>query len=437
MGSTLSQTAKPKDLPHVVIVGGGFAGLYAAKGLTGRRVRVTLVDRNSYHMFRPLMYQVATGILSADEIASPLRTIFRGQANIDVRMGEVTGIDTRNRVVLVEPCNLQYDYLVLATGIRSNYFGHDGWEAFAPSIDTLDGAETIRRNILSSFEKAERLAACDASPDQIQAMMTFVLVGGGTVGVELAGAIAELCRLALNREFRHIDPGMAEILLYEGAPRILPAFAERLSLKAKKHLEGLGVKVRAGVLVDRVDSTGIVAGGVQVHSGTVMWSAGVVASPAAKWLGVEAGRGGRVKVNADLSVPGLPNVFVVGDTAEVVAEKRNLLGAKMGVGEMPGVAQPAIQEGEFVANLIAGLAEGKQTRSTFRYLDEGDLAVVGRGFAVADLRFWQSAGFVAWLIWAGVHIYFLIGYANRILVMTRWAIAFVTRRRDARIFRGG
>jgi NADH:ubiquinone reductase (H+-translocating) len=437
MGSTLSQTAKPKDLPHVVIVGGGFAGLYAAKGLTGRRVRVTLVDRNSYHMFRPLMYQVATGILSADEIASPLRTIFRGQANIDVRMGEVTGIDTRNRVVLVEPCNLQYDYLVLATGIRSNYFGHDGWEAFAPSIDTLDGAETIRRSILSSFEKAERLAACDASPDQIQAMMTFVLVGGGTVGVELAGAIAELCRLALNREFRHIDPGMAEILLYEGAPRILPAFAERLSLKAKKHLEGLGVKVRAGVLVDRVDSTGIVAGGVQVRSGTVMWSAGVVASPAAKWLGVEAGRGGRVKVNADLSVPGLPNVFVVGDTAEVVAEKRNLLGAKMGVGEMPGVAQPAIQEGEFVANLIAGLAEGKQTRSTFRYLDEGDLAVVGRGFAVADLRFWQSAGFVAWLIWAGVHIYFLIGYANRILVMTRWAIAFVTRRRDARIFRGG
>jgi NADH dehydrogenase FAD-containing subunit len=288
-----------------------------------------------------------------------------------------------------------------------------------------------------AFEKAERLAACSASLEQIQAMMTFVLVGGGTVGVELAGTIAELSRMALNREFRHIDPTMAQIIVYEAAPRILPTFREDLSVKAKRHLEALGVTIRAGVHVDKIDSAGVVAGGVQVLSKTVLWSAGVVASPAAKWLNVEPARGGRVKVNADLSVPGLPNVFVIGDTAEVIAETRNVLGVKTGVGAMPGVAQPAIQEGQFVAKLILELAEGKEKRATFRYLDKGDLAVVGRGFAVADLRFWRSAGFVAWLIWAGVHIYNLIGYGNRFLVMARWAIAFLTQRRDVRIFRGG
>ena len=259
MATTLSQTPKPEALPHVVIVGGGFGGLYAAKGLTGARVRVTLIDKHGYHMFRPLMYQVATGVLSADEVASPLRTIFRGHANIDVRMGEVTGIDTRNRIVRVEPCDLHYDYLILATGIRSNYFGNDEWKQYAPSLDSLDDAERIRRDILGAFEKAERLAACSASVEQVQAMLTFVLVGGGTVGVELAGAIAELCRMALNDEFRHIDPSMAQILLYEGAARILPTFPEDLSVKAKQHLESLGVKIRAGIPVERVDSTGIVA----------------------------------------------------------------------------------------------------------------------------------------------------------------------------------
>lgn len=437
MASTLSETVRSETLPRVVIVGGGFGGLYAAKGLARAQVEVTLIDKHCYHMFRPLMYQVATGILSVDEIASPLRKIFEDQANIGVRMGEVTSIDTRNRIVHAKPCDVRYDYLVLATGIRSNYFGNDSWKSFAPSLDSLGGAETIRRNLLTAFEKAECLAACGASLEQIQAMMTFVLVGGGTVGVELAGAIAELCRLALNREFRHIDPAMMQIILYEGAQRILPTFPQDLSVNAKQHLEALGVTIRTGVHVDQIDSTGIVAGGVHVLSDTVLWSAGVVASPAAKWLNVDAGRGGRVKVNADLSVPGLPNVFVIGDTADVVAEWRNLLGLKTGRAAMPGLAQPAIQEGEFVSKLIAGLAEGKQMRSTFSYLDKGDLAVVGRGFAVADLRFWRSAGFAAWVIWAGVHIYFLIGYTNRFLVMARWAIAFLTRRRDVRIFRRG
>jgi NADH dehydrogenase FAD-containing subunit len=229
------------DLPHVVIVGGGFGGLYAAKGLARARVRVTLVDKHSYHMFRPLMYQVATGLLSADDVAPPLRGIFRGQLNISVRMGEVAGIDTKNRVVHVGPCDLPYDYLILATGIRSNYFGNDTWKQFAPALDSLDDAETIRGNILSAFEKAERLASCSASAEEIQAMLTFVLVGGGTVGVELAGTIAELRRMALNREFRQIDPAIAQIFLYEAAPRILPTFPEDLSAKAKHHLETLGV----------------------------------------------------------------------------------------------------------------------------------------------------------------------------------------------------
>jgi NADH dehydrogenase len=425
------------ELPGVVIVGGGFAGLYAAKGLAKARVRVTLIDKHNYHTFRPLMYQVATGLLSPDDVAPPLRSIFRGQTNIDVQMGEVTGVDTEHRVVHTQSCDLHYDYLIIATGIRSNYFGNDEWETFAPALDSLDDAETIRGNILSAFEKAERLAACSAGAEQIQAMLTFVLVGGGTVGVELAGTIAELRRMALNKEFRHIDPAMAKIVLYEGAPRILPSFAQDLSDKAKRHLESLGVDVRAGVSVQNVDSTGVVAGDEHIASSTVLWSAGVVASPAARWLGVEAGRGGRVKVNADLSVPGFANIFVIGDTAEVVAEKRNVLGSNIGTGQMPGLAQPAIQEGQFVATLIAARVKGNATAAAFCYVDKGDLAVVGRAFALADLRFWRSAGFLAWLVWAVVHIYFLIGYANRFFVMTQWAFVFLTKRRRVRTWREG
>lgn len=423
------------DRPHVVIVGGGFGGLYAAKGLARARVRVTLIDKHSYHTFRPLMYQVATGLLTPDDVAPPLRAIFRGQRNIDVRMGEVTGINTQDRIVHAQPCDLNYDYLVLATGIRSNYFGNDSWKQYAPALDSIDDADTIRGNILMAFEKAERLASCAADAETITAMLTFVLVGGGTVGVELAGTIAELRRMALKKEFRHIDPEMAQIFLYEAAPRILPTFPEDLSAKAKRHLESLGVKVRTGVRVQNVDGDGIVAGGERLRSETVLWSAGVVASPAATWLNAEAGRGGRVKVNADLSVPGLPDVFVIGDTADVVADKHDFFGKNMGTGEMPGLAQPAIQEGEFVAKLIAARVEGKHAKSAFTYLDKGDLAVVGRAYALADLRFWRSAGFIAWLIWAGVHIYFLIGYANRFFVMLQWAFAFVTKRRRVRIWR--
>ena len=425
------------EVPHVVIVGGGFGGLYAAKGLAKARVRVTLIDKHNYHTFRPLMYQVATGLLFADDVAPPLRAIFRNQRNIDVRMGEVTGIDTHDHIVHVEPCDVHYDYLILATGIRSNYFGNDSWKQFAPALDSLDDAENIRGNILMAFEKAERLASCSADPETIQAMLTFVLVGGGTVGVELAGTIAELRRMELKKEFRHIDPAMAQIFLYEAAPRILPSFPEDLSAKAKRHLEGLGVTVRAGVRVENVDGSGIVAGGRRVRSETVLWSAGVLASPAAAWLNAQAGRGGRVKVNADLSVPGLPNVFAIGDTADVTAEKRNFSGTRTGTSEMPGLAQPAIQEGEFVAKLIGARVASKPAPAAFTYLDKGDLAVVGRAYALADLRFWRSAGFPAWLIWAGVHIYFLIGYANRFFVMLAWAFVYLTRRRRVRTWRKG
>lgn len=419
-------------MPDVVIVGGGFAGLYAAKGLARARVRVTLVDKHNYHTFRPLMYQVATGLLSPDDVAPPLRAVFRGQKNIDVQMSEVTGIDTQRRLVHTDACDLPYDYLILATGIRSNYFGHDQWEKVAPSLDSLDDAETIRGKILGAFEKAERLASCSSDSEPIEAMLTFVLVGGGTVGVELAGTIAELRRMALNKEFRHIDPADAKIVLYEAAPRILPSFSEDLAAKAKRHLEALGVSVQAGTQVESVDDAGVVAGGTFVACNTVLWSAGVIASPAAQWLNAQPGRGGRVKVGADLSVPGLSDVFVIGDTAEVVAEKRNIFGARIGTGEMPGVAQPAIQEGQFVAKLIAARVEGKAAPAAFYYKDKGDLAVVGRAFALADLRFWRSAGFLAWLIWAVVHIYFLIGYANRFFVMAQWAVAFLTKRRRVR-----
>ena len=420
------------QLPHVVIVGGGFGGLYAAKGLARARVRVTLIDKHSYHMFRPLMYQVATGLLTPDDVAPPLRAIFRGQPNVTVVMDEVSGIDTHNRLARTGQCDIAYDYLILATGIRSNYFGNDAWRQFAPGLDSLDDAETIRGNILGAFEKAESLALCGASAEHVQAMLTFVLVGGGTVGVELAGTIAELRRLALKREFRKIDPATAQILLYEAAPRLLPTFPEDLAAKATRHLTALGVSVRTGVRVESVDDEGIVSGGKRVASKTVLWSAGVIASPAATWLNAEAGRGGRVKVNADLSVPGLPDVFVIGDTADVTAEKRNFFGVKMGEGPMPGLAQPAIQEGEFVAKLIAARVSQKPASAAFTYKDKGDLAVVGRVFALADLRFWRSAGFIAWLIWAGVHIYFLIGYANRFFVMLQWAFAFVTKRRRVR-----
>ena len=419
------------SVPRVVIVGGGFGGLYAARALVKAPVQITLVDKRNYHLFRPMLYQVATGLLSADEIAPPLRVIFSGRKNVDVLLSEVTGVDTVNRRVLLPEFDLPYDYLILATGIHVNYFGHDQWKAIAPGLDGLDDADQIRTRLLWAFEEAERYALSpDADHAQIQEMLTFVLVGAGTVGVELASTIAEMARLALAHDFRHLEPGAARIMLFDSAPRILPTFAEDLSAKAHRHLQQLGVKIFTGTRVENVDAEGIVADGKRIRSRTVLWTAGVTASPAARWLDADADKSGRVKVNPDLSVPGHPEIFAIGDTALVFANTRNLVGIKNGTGvQMPGLAQPAIQQGRYVAELIRRRTTGQAPPKPFWYWDKGDLAVAGRTFAVADLRFWKSAGFVAWLLWASVHIYFLIGFAHRLFVMLRWFVQFVTRER--------
>jgi NADH:ubiquinone reductase (H+-translocating) len=416
-------------IPRVVIVGGGFGGFNAARALAKAPVQITLVDKRNYHLFRPMLYQVAAGLLSADEIAPPLRVLFSQRKNVDVLMAEVTGVDAANRKVLLADCELPYDYLILATGIEVNYFGHDEWKALAPGLEGLAEADQIRVRILRAFEEAEQLALCgDANQELIQPLLTFVLVGGGTVGVELAGIIAEMSRMALARDFRHLGPGAARILLYEGTSRILPTFAADLSAKAQRHLEQIGVKIFTNTRVESVDAEGIVANGSRVLSRTVLWTAGVSASPAARWLGAEADKAGRVKVNPDLSVPGHPEIFAIGDTALVFANTRNLVGLKNGTGvQMPGLAQPAIQQGEYVGDLIHRRATGRPAPEPFWYWDKGDLAIVGRTYAVTDLRFWKSAGFVAWLLWAGVHLYFLIGFANRLFVMLRWLVQFVTR----------
>ena len=419
------------SIPRVVIVGGGFGGLYAARALAKASVQVTLIDKRNYHLFRPMLYQVATGLLSADEIAPPLRVVFSRQENVNVVLSEVTGVDTANRRVLLPECELHYDYLVLATGIHVNYFGHDEWKAVAPGLDGLDDADQIRTRILRAFEEAERHARCaHADHAQIQEMLTFVLVGAGTVGVELASTIAEMARMALAHDFRHLDPGAAQILLFDAAPRILPTFAEDLSAKAHRHLQQLGVKIFTATRVENVDAEGIVADGKRIRGRTVLWTAGVTASPAARWLGADADKSGRIKVKPDLSVPGHVEIFAIGDTALVFANTRNLVGIKNGTGvQMPGLAQPAIQQGKYAAELIRRRIMGRAAPEPFWYWDKGDLAVAGRTFAVADLRFWKSAGFVAWLLWASVHLYFLIGFANRLFVMMRWLVQFVTRQR--------
>lgn len=424
--------------PRVVIVGGGFGGLFAARALAGAPVKVILIDKRNYHLFRPMLYQVATGLLSADQIAGPLRSILSRQRNIEVLQDEVTGIDAERRLVQLSQHAVPYDYLVLATGIQYNYFGHSDWRHVAPGLESLDDADLIRGKVLSAFERAEEIAALDgANTAAIQQLLTFVLVGAGTVGVEMASTLAEMSRIALKRDFRHIDPGSARILLYEAAPRILPTFPEVLSARAQRHLESLGVKVFTNTRVTKVDGDGIVADGKRIPAGTVLWGAGVLASPAGRWLGAATDKSGKIVVGSDLSVPDHPEVFAIGDTAHVLAEARNLIGIKQKQPMvMPGVAQPAIQEGEYVAKLIRRRVAGQPPPKPFWYWDKGDLAIVGRTYALADLRFLRFTGFPAWVVWAAVHIYFLIGFANRFFVILQWGIAFLTKRRQVRVFPG-
>src|SRR5438067_7160471 len=386
---------------------------------------------------RPMLYQAATGLLSADEISGPLRSILSRQNNIDVLLGEVTGVDTQKRVVRLEQHDVPYDFLILATGIQYNYFGNDESSRIAPGLVSLSDADRIRAKVLLAFEQAEELTGLGlgkTTSPQIQTLLTFVLVGAGTVGVEMAGTLAEMSRMALAHDFRHIDARSARILLYETAPRVLPSYPEVLSAKAQRHLEQLGVKVCTSTRVTSIDADGIIANGQRVPAATVLWGAGVLASPAGRWINSATDKSGRIIVNSDLSVPDHPEIFAIGDTAHVVAHSRNLLGIKSNEPMlMPGVAQPAIQEGRYVARLIRYRVAGTKSPGPFCYWDKGELAIVGRTYAVADLRFLRFSGFPAWLIWAVVHIYFLIGFANRFFVLVQWGLAFLTKRRRVRV----
>jgi NADH:quinone reductase (non-electrogenic) len=383
-----------------------------------------------------MLYQVATGLLSADEISGPLRSILSRQPNVEVLMDEAIGVETDKRVVRLKQQYISYDYLILATGIQYNYFGHDEWREVAPGLESLDDADLIRGKILMAFERAEETAALDhADAEAIRQQLTFVLVGAGTVGVEMAGTLAEMSRMALSHDFRHIDPRSAQIHLYEAAPRVLPSFPEHLSISAQRHLESLGVEVHTNTRVTSVDADGIVAGNQRIRAATVLWGAGVLASPAGRWLGADTDKSGKIIVNSDLSVPGYPNIFAIGDTAHVIAPARNLLGIKSkDQMVMPGVAQPAIQEGKYVAALIRRRVAGRAAPPPFWYWDKGDLAIVGRTYAVADLRMLRFTGFLAWFVWAIVHIYFLVGFTNRFFVVSQWVIAFLTKRRRVRVF---
>jgi NADH dehydrogenase len=383
-----------------------------------------------------MLYQVATGLLSSDDISGALRSILSHQKNVDVVWDEVTGINSKQRIVHLRRGDLAYDFLILATGIKYNYFGHDEWREFAPGLESLDDADMIRGKILGAFERAEELASIEQAPaSEIRRQLTFVLVGAGTVGVEMAGTLAEMSRMALTHDFRHIDPSSARILLYEAGPRILPTYPEHLSSKAHRHLEKLGVEVHTSSLVTTVDAEGIVVAGERIQAGTVLWGAGVVASRAGRWLEAQMDKSGKIIVGPDLSVPEHPEVFAIGDTAHVIAPVRNLLGVKSkNPMTMPGVAQPAIQEGEYVARVIQRRVAGQSEPKPFWYWDKGDLAIVGRTYAVADLRFAKFAGFPAWVLWATVHIYFLIGFANRLFVLLQWGFSFLTKNRRVRIW---
>ncbi|HJR74017.1 MAG TPA: NAD(P)/FAD-dependent oxidoreductase [Luteimonas sp.] len=410
-------------LPHVLIVGGGFAGLWAARALARAPVRITLLDRGNHHLFQPLLYQVATAGLSSPDIAAPLRHILRGQKNVTVLMGEAVAVDAANqRVNLADGEALRYDFLLLASGATHAYFGHDDWAEHAPGLKTLDDALLIRRRILSAFERAE---ACEDEAER-RAQLTFAIVGGGPTGVELAGTLAEIARHTLKREFRRIDPRRTRVLLLEAGPRVLSSFPESLSAKAQRQLERLGVEVRAGSAVTRIDADGVTLGEEHISTRTVLWAAGVAASPLARSLGVPLDRAGRVQVQPDLSVPGQPRIFVAGDLATLPREDGR---------PVPGVAPAAKQMGNHVAAAILDRLAGRASRP-FRYRDWGNLATIGRRAAIVDLGKLRFSGFLAWSFWLVAHIFFLIGFRNRVVVLLDWAMAYWTYQRNARIIVG-
>ncbi|PYN17930.1 MAG: FAD-dependent oxidoreductase [Candidatus Rokuibacteriota bacterium] len=410
--------ARPDPRPHLVIVGGGFGGLYAARALAGRPVRLTLLDRRNHHLFQPLLYQVATAVLNPSDIAVPLRSILRGASNVTVFLANVERVDLAGRRVVLDRGEIAYDALILAAGASHSYFGHDDWELLAPGLKTLEDALEIRRRVLLAYEAAER----ERDGAEQEALLTFVVVGGGPTGVELAGALGEISRQTITRDFRLIDPSRARIVLVEGAPRILTAFPESLSRAAQDALQRIGVEVRTGVTVTRVTTDAVWLGGEQIRARTVLWAAGVAAAPLARTLGTPLDRSGRVLVEPDLSVPGHPEAFAIGDVCAFLHQT----GAPL-----PGVAPVAIQQGRAAADNVLRRVGGQPTRPF-----KGSMATIGRAAAVAVVGRFKLSGLVAWLAWLLVHIMFLIGFRNRLLVLFEWAWAYVTWHRGARLITG-
>jgi NADH dehydrogenase len=408
---------------RLVIVGAGFGGLSAAHALAGAEADVTVVDRRNYHLFQPLLYQVATAGLSPAQIASPIRAILRRAANVQVLLGRVTGVDKERRTVALEDRTLAYDYLVIATGARHAYFGHDEWENVAPGLKKIDDAIAIRRRILTAFESAEASGDAEAR----RRLLTFVVIGGGPTGVEMAGAIAELGRVALRHDFRNIDPREARIVLVEAGPRVLPAFPETLSAAARRSLERLGVEVRVGTPVTQCDADGVTIGDDRLPAATLIWAAGVAASSAARWLDAEKDRVGRVMVGPDLSLAGQPEIFCNGDTAQVADSDGKPL---------PGLAPVAKQQGAYVARLLRARLGCRAAPGPFRYRDYGTLATIGRRAAVADFGWLRLKGTLAWMLWGAVHISFLIGFRNRAIVMLDWIWSYLTFQSGARLITG-
>lgn len=415
-----------KRLPHVVILGGGFGGLTAAKTLKNASVEITLLDRTNHHLFQPLLYQVAASGLSPAEIATPIRSILAKQRNVKVLLGEATNVDFKDQTVFFHDGEgdhfMHYDYLIMATGGRTSYFGHDQWEQFAPGLKDLDDAVEIRRRVLMAFEAAE----IETDPERRKELLTFVVVGGGPTGVELAGAVAELAKFALARDFRAINPTSADIILLEGGPRILPAFSEDLSASGVRQLENLGIKVEVGAQVTDINDKGVKLGdGRFIRSATVIWGAGVCATAFTRTLGVKVDRAGRININPDLTVPEHNNVYAVGDIAFLVENGK----------PVPGVSPAAMQMGRQSAKNIINDLNGKP-HEEFRYLDKGSMATIGRKAAVANVRGWKFGGTLAWLAWLFVHIFFLIGFRNRTMVLFNWGWSYITYKRGARLITG-
>jgi len=418
---------KPAIAParsRVVVVGAGFGGLSAVRALRDLPVDITVIDRRNFHLFQPLLYQVATAGLTPSDIAWPIRSILRAQRNARVVLGTVQGVDRSTReVVLDDGSRYPYDWLVLATGASHNYFGNDHWSAVAPGLKRVDDATSIRRRLLIAFERAE---LCD-DPVERARLMTFVIIGGGPTGVELAGAIAELTRVALARDFRRIDPRQTRIVLLEGGPRVLAAFPESLSAYAQRALEKLGVEVDVNSRVTVCDAHGVTANAARVQAGTILWAAGVAASAAAQWVDAPMDRVGRAQVQGDLSVPGQPRVFIVGDTAAMPSAD----GASV-----PGIAPAAKQAGVYVAKVIAAAVQGQPRPPAFRYRHQGSLATIGRHEAVIDFGRIKLSGWLAWWVWGFAHVYFLIGMRNRLLVAAQWFFSYLTFGRGARLIAG-